>query len=147
MRNAQEIRELANRRIDEANLLIANNYFEGAVYLAGYAVELSLKAKICELLDIPNLFDFGHNNIQSSLIKSYKSHDFEQLILLSGLRSKLQTATSENQELLTNWSILCEWSEEKRYCKCGAETLEATQEFMNAITSTENGIKTWIESN
>lgn len=146
MENSQEIRDLANRRIEEAKVLVANNYFEGAVYIAGYAIELTLKAKICDLLDIPNLFNFGNNDIKATYIRGYKSHDLEQLILLSGLRNKFQTAKGENVKLFENWSVICEWSEEKRYCKCGTESADEANKFITAIIDPENGIKSWIES-
>lgn len=146
MENPQEITELANRRIDEARVLLENNYYEGAIYLAGYAIELSLKSKICSLLDIPNLFSFRSNNIRKEYLRSYKSHDLEQLILLSGLRNKFQDAKSENLRLFENWSVVCEWSEEKRYCKCGIESFEEAEKFINAIIDPQNGIKSWIEN-
>ena len=42
-----EIRQLAEERLKDAQVLLANERHEGAFYLAGYAVELTLKAKVC----------------------------------------------------------------------------------------------------
>ena len=56
MTNLFEIKQLAWQRLEEAKILSSNNMCDGAFYLAGYSVELMLKAKICERLGIPNLF-------------------------------------------------------------------------------------------
>lgn len=146
MESSQEIRDLANRRLEEAKVLIDKSFFEGAIYLAGYSVELSLKAKICDLLDIPDLFNFGNNGIKSEYVKSYRSHDLERLVLFSGLRNKLQVSKSEDIDIFKNWSVVCEWSEDKRYCKCGVNTISEAERLINAITDESKGIKTWIES-
>lgn len=57
MTNPKEIKDLAKQRLTEAEILLKNGMCDGAFYLAGYSVELTLKAKICERLGIPNLFD------------------------------------------------------------------------------------------
>jgi HEPN domain-containing protein len=57
MKTPQEIEDLAWDRLDEAQVLFTSRKFDGAFYLAGYAVELMLKTRICELFEIPNLFD------------------------------------------------------------------------------------------
>ena len=50
------MRQLARLRLEEAAVLVANNRPDGAFYLAGYAVELTLKARIAERLGIASLF-------------------------------------------------------------------------------------------
>jgi HEPN domain-containing protein len=57
MKNPIEIRELAIQRLAEARILLNNGMCDGAFYLAGYSVELSLKSRICEKFGIPNLLD------------------------------------------------------------------------------------------
>jgi HEPN domain-containing protein len=44
----EEIKILANHRIEEAKTLLSGNHPDAAFYLAGYAVELMLKWKICK---------------------------------------------------------------------------------------------------
>jgi len=44
MNSVLEIRNLADKRLEEANLLLQNGFHEGAFYLAGYAVELMLRS-------------------------------------------------------------------------------------------------------
>lgn len=45
-----EFRELADQRLDEAKALLDLGKWAGAFYLAGYAVELALKACIIKRL-------------------------------------------------------------------------------------------------
>lgn len=144
MNNIQEIKELAELRIKEAELLFENGFYDGSIYLAGYSVELLLKAKICELLDVPDLFGGGAT---PEVLKSFKTHKLENLLTLSGRVRKLQNDKKDNVQLFNNWSLVCEWSEQKRYCSCGTCTKINAEKFLNAVTDKQNGIKSWLEQN
>jgi HEPN domain-containing protein len=52
MKTVQEIKDIAFERLQEAAILCDNEKYDGAFYLAGYAIELMLKAKICERFDV-----------------------------------------------------------------------------------------------
>lgn len=56
MKTVAHIKELAKTRLEEAKILCAAGKYDGAFYLAGYSVELMLKAKICEHFDIDDLY-------------------------------------------------------------------------------------------
>lgn len=64
--------------MDEAKVLYRNKKFDGAFYLAGYSVELLLKAKIGENWGIPNLFDLDDKKMGADInkireiVKTYK---------------------------------------------------------------------------
>jgi len=93
MTNPQEIKSLAKQRLKEAEILYENGMFDGAFYLAGYSVELTLKAKICEKLGIPNLFDetnLDTNSIKGigEIRKTLKTHNLFTLLIFSGLKIK-----------------------------------------------------------
>ncbi len=45
--NKQDFESLVAIRLDEAKLLLDGRRFQGAYYLAGYALEAALKASIC----------------------------------------------------------------------------------------------------
>jgi hypothetical protein len=69
MNNPTEIRDIAALRLAEAHCLFANAFYDGAFYIAGYALELTFKAKICECLKID---DFYRNHAaRSDLSKVY----------------------------------------------------------------------------
>ncbi len=145
MQTVQEIRDLADLRLEEAKLLHNNGFHDGAIYLAGYAVELMLKAKICEALEIPNFFH-EDSDVDRKILRTFKTHDLEGLITLSGLKRKFQIAKLNNDDLSDNWNTICEWSENYRYCVRGTcEPRQATN-FLNAIIDSTNGFKTWIDN-
>ncbi len=58
-------------------------------YLAGYAIELLLKARVSKTLRIPDFFDFDNAERkrlknESIITKPCRVHDYEQLLILSG---------------------------------------------------------------
>ena len=140
MNSVQEIRNLADKRLEEANLLLQNGFHEGAFYLAGYAVELMLKARICKHLDMD---DFYTRPLKSGK-QAFFTHDLEQLLTLSGSRKRLEMdidpVTGTNSTLFANWQTICKWNEEKRY-ELSIEPDEAAN-FFQAITDSQNGFLT-----
>lgn len=62
MKTIAEIKQLSKLRLEEAEILCIAGKYDGAFYLAGYSVELMLKAKICENFDMDNLFDEDAKN-------------------------------------------------------------------------------------
>jgi len=145
MQTVQEIRDLADLRLEEAWLLYNNGYYDGTAYTAGYVVELVLKAKVCELLEVPNFFH-QNSNIDSKVVRSFKTHDLEALLVLSGLSDKFHIAKGNNNVLARNWNTICEWSENRRYLPKGTFSAQNTLKFLKAIDDNQNGFKTWIEN-
>jgi HEPN domain-containing protein len=47
---ASTLRNIAAARLEDARQLFVAGRFDGAAYLCGYAVELALKARICDTL-------------------------------------------------------------------------------------------------
>ena len=60
MPTRSELKKLANIRLAEAKSLLENGYYDGASYLAGYALEMALKARICKILEIDKFPDSGN---------------------------------------------------------------------------------------
>ncbi len=96
--------------------------YEGAYYLAGYAVELLLKAKVCKNLGIEDFFNFNNPKRTKlsvknpdNLYKSYKVHDLSQLVILSGVYMDFQNDMITDNELKEHWSIVSKWDENSRY--------------------------------
>jgi hypothetical protein len=61
--NRTDFQELADVRIGEAEVLVAQGKWDGAYYLAGYAVECALKACIAKLT---NLHDFPPKSLSEN---------------------------------------------------------------------------------
>lgn len=140
MENITEIKKLSETRLIEAELLFHNELYDGCIYLAGYSVELLLKAKIAELLDVPSLYV----TMGKDKIKAFRIHKLTDLAIYAGLFRKI--SETENEAFKEYWSyVYSTWTEELRYEKCGSCTKEKAQKFLNSIRNPENGIKKWIE--
>lgn len=151
MRNPAEIKQLAYERLSEAEILCNNSKYDGAFYLAGYSVELMLKAKVCEHLGVDDLFDESSSIYGISEVrKAVKTHDIAVLLIFSGLRAKFDDAKSVSLILMETNSILfvasgkCLWSEQNRYQPCGSQKSESVKKLMGLLKDDE-GILKWIE--
>lgn len=153
MKNSDEIKLLAYERLSEAQILCDNEKYDGTFYLAGYSIELMLKAKVCEHFGVDNLFDeqcqiYGISEVRKAL----KTHDITILLIFSGLKDKFEVARSQNKEFMKATSCLfdtsgkCLWSEQSRYRPYGSQQKSAVDKFISALEGDRGFIK-WIETN
>lgn len=153
MKNAEAIKQLAYERLSEAKILSDHEKYDGAFYLAGYSIELMLKAKVCEHFDIDNLFDetcqiYGIGEVRKAL----KTHDITVLLIFSGLFNKLENAKSADKVLIQTYNRLfatsgrCLWNEQVRYQTLGSQNAENVQTLI-ALLQHEKGVLQWIEKN
>ena len=129
MKTEVEIISLANSIIKAAEYLLDGGFYSDAYYLAGYGFELLLKAKICKTLLIPDFFDFENsknrrltvNNTRKqkensgNLYKSFKVHDYEQLLILSGLYTEFSNNIINDLDFGADWYVISLWDESLRY--------------------------------
>lgn len=134
-----ELKELAKTRLREAQALFACGLYDGSYYLAGYVVELSLKARICKVLDTDDYPESG------DLARSFKIHKLDDLLRLAGLERKFEKAKMANPNLLTNWSLVTEWKEDFRYKSVGSSPKLRAQNTIAALEDKNDGIFTWIK--
>jgi hypothetical protein len=80
--------------------------------LAGYAIELYLKAMVCKTLRVDDFFIF--DKATKEIYRPYKNHDYEVLILLSGMQTEFSVAL-ENLNFMKKWSEVNKWTEQSRY--------------------------------
>jgi HEPN domain-containing protein len=118
---------IVENKVKAAEVLYEAGLYDDSFYLCGYAIELLLKASICEKLDLDDLFNFDKINTRrlfpekknnsnfKQLYKQFKVHDFEQLVLLAGLFNFLTTSIEKDYQLKLEWSLAFEWSEQSRY--------------------------------
>jgi len=130
------IEQIAKIRATEANVLLEANCPSGAMYLCGYAVELGLKAVIAGKFEANSIPD-------KKFVNAVFTHRFEDLIGLAGLGPSLAEAKND-AEFEVNWSIVRDWSEERRYEIIGNEIAE---KYIFATLNEENGVFPWIVSN
>lgn len=131
----RDLRELAALRLREAQSLHRSGFWSGAYYLAGYAVECSLKACIARRTERHEFPDKRRAD------KSY-THKLEDLLGVAGLAPQLQEAKLADERLASNWRLVTEWSEEARY-KLHSET-DATA-FLEAVQNRKDGVLSWLK--
>jgi hypothetical protein len=133
--NRSQFQKLAKLRIREAETLLKYKLFDGAYYLAGYAVECGLKACIAKLTrryDFPGK-DFARN--------AY-THDLTQLIKTAELAERYRIDMDHDSQLAANWTIVKDWKEDSRYALWSPAQARA---LIEAITETPHGVFPWIE--
>ncbi len=126
-------RQLAEQRLAEAELLLANGLWSGAYYLAGYALECALKAKIAS--------SFRENEIpELRRVQRIYSHDLSALLDIAGLKDQLETEMEANAALRDHWTIATEWSEQARY---QVWTQERASAILRAVSG-DQGLLQWL---
>ena len=152
MKNPVDIKRLAYERLKEAKILCEAGQYDGAFYLAGYSIELMLKAKVCKQMGIDNLFDFDGKSTDygiGEIRKAVKTHDIAVLLMLSGLKVKFDEAKSDDQTLFKTSALLfeisgkCLWNEQIRY-QLNAQKANRVQDLIDLLNN-ENGVLQWIE--
>lgn len=73
-------KKLSEFRLEEAKILYKEKKFSGAYYLAGYSIELALKAAICKKFKSGTIPD-------KKFVNDLYTNDLEKLMALSSLKS------------------------------------------------------------
>jgi HEPN domain-containing protein len=124
---------LAERRLAEATLLLANGQPSGAYYLAGYAVECALKALIAS--------GFRANEIPDlKRVRGICTHDLSDLLGIAGLKAALEDEVDANADMGERWSIAKDWSEQARY---QIWTEERASAMLDAVGG-DRGLLGWL---
>lgn len=113
-------------------MLYEAGLYDGARYLAGYVLELALKARICRGLDFEEYPDTGEFR------RLYATHDLDQLLKLSGLRRKMSLPDSA---LFDSWSTAALWKPERRYDVAGSTKPEDVRDLLVAVDKVLRWIK------
>jgi HEPN domain-containing protein len=134
--NRADLQRLARMRIGEARVLLRSGRYEGAYYLAGYAVECALKA--CIAKQTPR-YDFpDKDRVQKS-----HTHNLQQLLDLSGLKTDLQTEIARNRAFEVNWGIVKDWNERARYSLSFSQA--QAHDVYTAVNGRRNGVLGWLK--
>ena len=134
--NKTELENLAAIRIKEAKILLTADCYQGAYYLAGYALECTLKACIAKQV---KEFDFPDKKLAND---SY-THKLANLVITAGLKPNLTAQEKQSKEFELNWAVVNKWSEESRY-ECVIKKQDA-HDLFNAIIDNESGILPWLK--
>lgn len=121
-----ELRAIAAARLADAQILLANARYDGAGYICGYAVELALKARICDTL---NWSGYPMTRKEFENLQSFKTHNLDVLLFLSGREHAIKQAH------FADWSIVGVWNPEARYTTVGAVSQSDATAFVHSTTT------------
>jgi len=118
------LRKLARERLRDAKVMLRGRRYDGSYYMCGYAVEMVLKARICQTLK--------WTSFRGEHVKSLRVHDLPFLLKFSGVEPRV------TRKYFAEWSKVQDWKVENRYDPKRSITLaEAT----DMVTATQRLLK------
>lgn len=139
----QDFQQISLVRLEDAKALFDKNQYDGCCYLAGYSIELALKAVTCHLMERDDFFTLA----KPETARAFKIHNLKELIVLAGLWQKFEDLATIEPQIYDNWRVIVDgikWSEQLRY-QIGFTQKDAT-EMVEAIDHPKNGILKWIKN-
>jgi hypothetical protein len=121
--------------LDDAILLLRANRSSSAYYLAGYSVELALKACIAKLVQSDTI-------PEKAFVNAIYTHKLDSLLATAGLRPQFDADTKADPQFAAYWAITNNWSEDSRYevwDPISAATL------LQAIADPSHGVFQWVK--
>lgn len=127
-----DLKRIAHERLIDAETLLQAGRFDGATYLCGYVIEMILKLRICKTLRWEG---FPELRKEFEGLSSFKTHDFDNLLHLSGKEEKVK------QLYLSEWSLVKTWNPELRYNRVmslsKSQTSKRREEVADIISATK----------
>ena len=135
--NRIDFQELAKLRLREAEALFVAGLWEGAYYLAGYAIGCGLKACISKTI-LEHSFP-----PKPEIARDFYQHDLSKLLKHSGFQDEFEVDRTFQVKLQANWDIVKGWNvESARYDRLATEPKACA--ILSAIRDPDDGILTWI---
>ena len=133
--NRADFHKLTDIRMKEAKILLDRKCYEGAYYLAGYAVECALKACIARETKAEDFPPRKANELYT--------HDLMSLVNKAKLTDELQERILRVVQFKSNWAAVKDWKEIKRY-EYPIDSKRA-KDLYGAITTSRNGVLSWLK--
>lgn len=131
-----DLEKLALLLLEDAIFMLRANRCSSAYYLAGYSLELALKACIAKLIQ-PNAIP------DKAFINAIYVHKIDSLLGLSGLRPLFDADAKNDPQLAAHWAIANNWSEDSRYAFWDPFTAAS---LIQAIHDPDHGVFPWVKS-
>lgn len=130
--SSEALAHLKEDRHKDAQCLFDAGRYDGAFYLAGYAVELHLKWLVCQVLNWSCFPPDGSREFQQ-----LKTHNLDALLQLTGAYNRLL----EDKDWKKHWSnFTSNWSPELRYSveasidrSVCADRLQSVEKILNFL--------------
>lgn len=134
--NRSDFQTLAEVRIKEALVLLESQCYQGAYYLAGYAVECALKACIARNT---NQYDFPPDR---NTVNRIYSHNLNWLLHEAGLEEAHEVESDTDSQFAVNWHQVIEWNEGARYKP--AILQKDAEDMILAVADEDHGVLAWL---
>lgn len=131
-----DLQAIAQSKIDDAELLLEHHRYSNSYYLAGFAVEIAIKACIAKQIAAETIPDKNY-------IQAIHVHNIAELVGLAGLKPELQNKQTADPEFHTYWGIATKWKTDSRY-----QAIDPTscQLLIQAVVEPEHGVLPWIKT-
>lgn len=83
----QTLKYLVSNKLRDAKVLMKNGRFSAAIYIAGYAIEIALKLKICQNFQFNQGFPETKQEINNYLVHINKNNPKPLIIHISDVRN------------------------------------------------------------
>jgi len=128
--NRTDLQNLAEERVGDGELLLANGRYGAAYYIVGYAVECGLKACIAKLTRAEDFYD-------KTLARNIFKHDLIELANYARLSAVFSQAGIKDPVFAADWAQVNSWSEESRY---EAHTQQEAEQLIAAVRDPVHGV-------
>jgi hypothetical protein len=135
MLSRNDLQKLAEVRIEDSKLLFKTGKSSSAYYLAGYCIELALKACISKLFQsdvIP----------ENAFVQAIYTHSLNTLLNVAGLRPQFNEETKSDPQFAAYWGIVSNWSVTSRYQFWDPVT---TGILIRSIDDPDHGVFQWVK--
>jgi len=140
--NQSQLREMAIKRIRDANALLRGGRWEFSYYAAGYAVECALKSCL-----LARMVYTGWVFEEKWKADVCRSHDFGELIKLADLtnelNARLAASAASGGAFVAHWGTVIQWSVTSRYA---SKTETEARDLFAAITHKPDGVLRWLRN-
>ncbi|SIN78465.1 HEPN domain-containing protein [Chitinophaga niabensis] len=140
------LKRIAENRLKDSNVLLRNKRYNAAIYLAGYAIELMLKLKICHIFRFKHGFpeneiefntckdaaSFAFFSTAIAKLKQIKHHNLAELLRYSGKEITIFTKCS------SEWAGILNWGPNHRYSSKIVRKATAAEFIRNCKIIIEN---------
>jgi len=135
MLTKNDLQKLAEVRLEDAELLFKAGRSSSAYYLAGYAVELALKACISKLFQ-PDIIP------DKAFVQAIYTHSLESLLNVAGLLPKFKEDAKKDLQFAAYWGIASKWNESSRYQLWDPVTVAT---LIQSINDPKHGVFQWVK--
>ena len=118
---------MAEARFRDARALREARRYDATVYLCGYAIELALKARICETL---GWAEFPSAAPEFRKYQSLRTHELDILLEFSGIKRRVNSEYPDAWKFVTKY-----WGTHWRYLPVGSANAEECSHMIDAVAS------------